>query len=244
MIKKLLLITLCLIGNRQALAGKTWDEVRFDGLQAGKKYSVSSGTGFFINSNYLVTSRHVVENCLNIAIRGAVEPTKVQLAVADTEQDLAILYSPLSPKRIPYLRTNYDQLKVGDIIFTIGYPLEHGVTGEYILKQAEVLQVLSDTKYTEVEFTDSVDHGNSGGPVLDKNSNIIGVVKAKGTYYKNDDPSQITKVVGIAVGLDGLIAFLKQNNMIFAANSSYDIFTNYQADKLAKDYIVNIHCLK
>ncbi|MGV2432468.1 MAG UNVERIFIED_CONTAM: serine protease [Rickettsiaceae bacterium] len=85
-------------------ANELWDSVRFDGLARGKKYGISMGSGFFVNNNQIVTNRHVVSNCKNIAIRGAVKPTKATLIVLDTELDLALLYSPNSPTTIPYLR--------------------------------------------------------------------------------------------------------------------------------------------
>ena len=194
-----------------------------------------------------MTNRHVVERCLNIAIRGAVEPQIVELIMVDPELDLALLKAQTSPIRVPYLRINYDKISVGDTLFTVGYPLEHSQTGEYVIRQAEVVSVserTGATKFTNIQFTDTIDHGNSGGPLLDKNSNIVGVVTAKLTLYSPEDPERTKKTLGMAIGLDGLTAFLQRNRIFYAANSTYDIFTNYNVDRLVKDYVVNIHCIK
>jgi len=227
-------------------AQSDWDKIRFAGLPDGKMYNISMGSGFFVNRNYIVTNRHVVTNCKNIAIRGAVAPTLVKLVKLDTALDLALLYSESQPAKIPYLRINYDQISKNDILFTVGYPLERGQTGEYIIKQAQVIDVTKNPNngFSNISFTDVVNHGNSGGPILDKNSNISGVVTAKITYEEDIERSLPSRSIGIAIGLDGLIDFLRRNNIFFAANSTYDVFTNYNPDNIVKDYIVNIHCVE
>lgn len=222
-----------------------WDDIRFYGLPPGRSYNVSMGSGFFVNRNYIVTNRHVVTNCKNIAIRGAVPARLVSLVKVDSDLDLALLYSDAEPRNIPYLRINHDKISKGETLFTVGYPLERGETGEYIIRQAQVLDVTRSPNngFTSVSFTDVVSHGNSGGPVLDKNSNIAGVVVAEITYYEDQNRSKISRSVGIAIGLDGLINFLRKNNVFFAANSTYDVFTNYNPDSLVRNYVVNIHCV-
>lgn len=222
-----------------------WDNIRFQGLPAGKKYNISMGSGFFINSNNIVTNRHVVTNCKNIAIRGAVKPTKATLVIVDPNLDLALLYSAESPVKVPYLRINYDQIAKNDILFTVGYPLKYSEIGEFLIREAQVLDVKESPNhgFTSINFTDVVDHGNSGGPLIDKNSNIVGVVTAEISFFKDEAETQLDHTIGVAIGLDGLIDFLNRNNAPFASNSSYDIFTNYNPEKIVRDYVVNIHCV-
>ena len=194
-------------------AQSDWDNIRFYGLPEGKSYNISMGSGFFVNRNYIVTNRHVVTNCKNIAIRGAVPGRLVSLVKIDPDLDLALLYSDAEPQKIPYLRINYDQISKNDILFTVGYPLGRGETGEYIIRQAQVIDVTKNPKngFTSISFTDVVDHGNSGGPVLDKNSNISGVVTSKITYYADNAGAIPSRSIAVAIGLDGLIDFLRKN---------------------------------
>ncbi len=245
MLKNLLLFSafnLIIICCNSSKADEIWDQVRLKGLDQTKTYQVSSGTGFFVSKNLLVTSEHVVKKCLNIAIRGAVPPSSAKVLNEDEKEDLALLQTEIAAPSLPYLRMNYPEIHVNDPIFTIGYPLEHAESGLYILKPAKVLNISykSESHFSEIEFTDSVNHGNSGGPILDKNGNIIGVVKAKATYV---DTNNKTTNVGIAVGLDSLISFLDKNKVVYSKMHSYDMLTNYRNDKTAEKYIVNIHCI-
>ncbi len=246
-IMKILLRLILLIisfSHVNAAEESEWDRVRFHNLKAGETYEISSGTGFFVNPNYIITNHHVVDGCRNIAVRGAVNAELVALVAEDPNLDLAILYSSVSPHRVAYLRINNAEVQYGDKLFAVGYPLEHGKTGDYVIQEGTVIKVNTYQNDTSIEFTNSVDHGNSGGPLLDGNANVVGVVKAKKTYFDSDDPNKVYNITGIAIGLDSLRRFLEGHGVIYSQNTSYDVFTNYNLDKITQEYVVNIHCVK
>ncbi len=222
-----------------------WDIARFYGLKEGRTYKIDSGTGFFINSHMVVTNRHVVTGCYNIAIRGAVPAQRVQLYAVDNKLDLAILRTVTPATAFPYIRTNYHEVHRGDVLFSAGYPLERGESGKYLIKSATVMNVAKDnTGFSMIEFTNNLAHGNSGGPLLDKNSNIVGVVTGKLTYYSPTMPELGEETVSMAIGIDGLTEFLARYQIPYSINSSYDMITSYNIDDLIKQYVVNIHCVK
>ncbi len=227
---------------------RAWDEIRFHGLPAGVSYQIEMGSGFFINRNTIITNKHVLGEgiCRNVAIRGAVEPQLAEILLIDKDLDLALLRTKSTPLKVPYLRMNTNQIDIGDTLFSVGYPLDNSISGNYIIKEAVVMNVakVESTGFLDIEFTDNIDHGNSGGPLLDKNSNIVGVVTAKITSYDKDDPENTKRSVGMAIGIDGVMNFLKKNNISYGVNYSYDVFTNYNVDKQVRGYVVNIHCVK
>lgn len=241
------LFATCVFANAES---EHWDDVRFYGLPRGQSYQVEMGSGFFINRDTIITNKHVLGEgqCRNIAVRGAVEPQLAEIVLIDKNLDLALLKTKTFPKRVPYLRVNYAEIVPGDILFSVGYPLHNSISGEYVIKKEEVINVTKTSpeelnSFVDIEFTDNIDHGNSGGPLLDKNAHIVGVVTAKITSYNPDDPENTKTSVGMAIGIDGVMDFLKRNNIPYGVNYSYDIFTN-NVDKEVKDYIVNIHCVK
>lgn len=222
-----------------------WDKIRFNELDKNHDYEISSGTGFYINDYHIVTSKHVVQNCVNIAVRGdEIKPHIVELFNQYENADLALLKSQMKPRSTPYLRKNFDSVKVGDRISTIGYPLDAAQTGKYVAKSEEVTAIKDDeiSGYKSIEFTNKIDHGNSGGPILDGNSNIIGIVTSKVTYQ--DSKTNMKETFGKGLFIDALIDYLNKYRIRYQILTSYDVLENFRTDFDARIYVVNIHCIK
>jgi S1-C subfamily serine protease len=211
-------------------------------VPAGKSktiYHIISGTGFFVTKSYVVTNAHVLKGgCDKIVIKGAVPERTVTLKVLDTEHDLALLETSHPPQQYAPLRFNLDDLKIGDKVYILGFPGVEGIHGEYHFAQAQILDLGSRSHRERFYITDVLLHGNSGGPVLDKNGNVIGVVVATSTFSKGDKKVD----VGVVISLTTLKEFLTANS-IFAdwitSHLSYD--EDYIEDN-AKDYIVAVQC--
>lgn len=224
-----------------------------------KTIKISSGTGFYVSPHHIVTNEHVVRSCKSIRIRGSIIPTEVALIAKDTEKDLAILSTDVTPNSIATLRGNND-IQKGEDVTVVGYPLKHAVTGIYDVQQAKILNTLGTFNNRErVEFTDSVHQGNSGGPLLDSNGNVIGVVVGKVTYFRNviDVKSssakippgtvrtiaQPVKVSSIAITLGSLYNFLTEHGVSPKFKVSDTRTTPQAVDHNARDYVVNVHCI-
>ena len=158
------------------------------------KSSVSSGTGFFINANgYIITNYHCVEDAKTISISGVngnnEKKYKAIVEVADKQNDLVILkitdpsFTPLAS--IPY-SFKFTTSKVGEDCFVLGYPLI-STMGKDIKLTNGIISSKSgyDGNVAQYQISAPVQPGNSGGPVFDKNGNIIGVVQAKHTQAEN-----------------------------------------------------------
>jgi len=243
-------VAIILILNITCFASE-WDDVRERGLEPGKTYDISSGTGFFISPGYIITNEHVVQNCLTISVRGAVDPSPVELIASDKDADLAILKSNNLSSTTASFRRN-EGLSVSDRVFVIGYPLEHSNDGQYLLREANVITMDDQVEETKhIEFTAIIEKGNSGGPLIDLAGNVIGIVQAKKNYYylsansnevaHNSTPYQVN---GLAIGIKQVEDFLRKNQINYSTSDSYKILNYYQPDTKAKNYVVNIHCVR
>ena len=138
------------------------------------------GTGFLIDGKgYLITNAHVISKMKNIYV----ENTKGQYFAAvdvyiDNSVDLAILkISDTSFKAftsLPYSikRANSE---LGEQFFTLGFPRDEIVYGEgYVSAKSG-----NDGDTTAYQLTVSANPGNSGGPVINHNGEIIGIITAK-----------------------------------------------------------------
>lgn len=209
----------------------------------------TSGTGFFIDYHHIVTNEHVVQECQHIRIRGAVQPSYAQLIAVDKDSDLAILRTTRSPLRPASLRGN-KSINIGEKVSVIGYPLENGVTGKYILKNAHITNVDNDDNSSNrIQFTDSVEKGNSGGPLIDGSGTVIGVIVGKMNYYLNNTGStkhaaKPIKTSSVAISLATLKNFLNKFNILYYTDDVNTAYTSDYMEEKAQEYVVNIHCVK
>src|ERR1019366_8477321 len=139
-------------------------------------------TAFLLDGNgFLITNAHVIDNARNIIVQNKKgEEFFAKAIYADKLTDLAILkISDTSFKKnqdIPYTFPK-SSAELGEHIFTLGYPREEVVYGEGYLSATSGL----DGDTTAYQISISVNPGNSGGPVVNKNGEIIGIISSKET---------------------------------------------------------------
>jgi S1-C subfamily serine protease len=141
------------------------------------------GTGIVVSpSGDVLTNLHVIKNCISpIEIRGAagvVQSTTVLLT--DPYNDLALLQTPYKPVRVPAIRES--QLKAGEPVAVIGFPLltyDLTITEGIISSLSGVINPQTgEGDSTLMTISAPANRGNSGGPVLDSNGLVVGVLTA------------------------------------------------------------------
>lgn len=137
----------------------------------------NGGTSFLIDGNgYLITNAHVVKGSSTIVVENSKgQEFKANIAHIDEGKDLAILkindedYKPIITLPYSIRKGNVD---LGEQIFTLGYPRDEIVYNEGYLSAKTGFN--GDTMTCQIAV--SANPGNSGGPVLNKNGEIVGVL--------------------------------------------------------------------
>ena len=138
------------------------------------------GSAFALNNKgYIVTSFHMVNGADSIFIENdQIDRACTKVIFTDANLDLAILKivnSDLVAKwRVPF-SIKEKNADVGEKVFTLGYPRNEIVYGEGSLSS---LSGYSNDK-SMYQISIPVNPGNSGGPLLDENANVIGVIRGK-----------------------------------------------------------------
>jgi serine protease Do len=137
------------------------------------------GTSFMIdNKGYLVTNYHVVKGSSTILVQnGKGQEFKARIVHFDNTKDIAILkiededYKPIGT--LPY-SIKRGTANLGAQIFTLGYPKDEIVYNEGYLSSENG----HDGDTVTVQIAVSANPGNSGGPVLNKNGEVIGILSS------------------------------------------------------------------
>ena len=151
---------------------------RSDNVKAG------SGTGFFItNSGHIISNNHVVDQCnvVNAYYKGDAKPLKI-LAI-DRKNDLVILKAELRPDDI-FPVAKEDAILLEEI-YVAGFPFGKSISGSIKVTKGVVSSLSGlGNNYSNLQIDASLQPGNSGGPILNKKGNVVGVAVAKLDYKK------------------------------------------------------------
>lgn len=142
----------------------------------------TSGTGFFITSNQILTCFHVVSGAVNIEVIFKQTNSfagKIKYIFPDDDLAIVELDNPVPNSKILTLKIINTRF-TGDV-FTVGFPLSS--TNTKITKG-----IISGYQESLIQTDAALNHGNSGGPlvILDESDNIFKVIGVNVSKLKGD----------------------------------------------------------
>jgi serine protease Do len=155
-----------------------------DGDDSGSERD-SLGSGFIVDpKGYIITNNHVVEKADEIYVKLSTDPDTTDLGRrarvigVDKATDLAVIKIE-TDKPLPTVKLgNSDTTAVGDWVIAIGSPfsLSQTVTAGIISAKNRTIEQGVAGQFQHFLQTDAaINPGNSGGPLLNMNSEVIGV---------------------------------------------------------------------
>jgi serine protease Do len=169
----------------------------------------SSGSGFFITaSGEILTNNHVIEDADQIRVRLADEETEYRVEVVGTDPatDIALLRIVKPDRDFSHLSLGDSAaVRVGEWVMATGNPLnmEHTVTVGVISAKGRSLGLSPESQSFEnfIQTDAAINFGNSGGPLVDLNGNVIGINTAINAAGQN---------IGFAIPIDVVRRILPQ----------------------------------
>lgn len=151
-----------------------------------QEQGIGIGTGVVINeSGDILTALHVVGDASKISVFFADgSDATAEILAADPENDIAILHpSELPELVVPAVLGNANAMRVGDEAFAVGNPyglvasMSAGVISGF--NRSIPIGDDNDQRFEGlIQFDTAVNPGNSGGPLLNRQGQVIGVVTA------------------------------------------------------------------
>lgn len=142
-------------------------------------FRVASGTGFFVSdAGHVVTNEHVIDGCTETRVHFKGEMVPAKVIADDSRNDLALL--KIKEKPSAFLKLSGENPYLLQDIIAAGYPFGNKISSSIKVTRGVVssLSGVADN-ISEIQIDAALQPGNSGGPLLDENGNVVGVAVAK-----------------------------------------------------------------
>jgi S1-C subfamily serine protease len=159
--------------------------IQTQGTNSEDEFGYGVGTGVIVNEDgAILTSLHVVADATSIEVIFADGThANAQIVSAEPENDIAVLVADGSPEVIiPAVLGSTGNLRIGDEAYAVGNPL--GLPGSMsagVISGFDRSLPLDDGEGRLeglIQFDAAVNPGNSGGPLLNRAGQVIGIVTA------------------------------------------------------------------
>ncbi|KAM6132360.1 LOW QUALITY PROTEIN: serine protease HTRA2, mitochondrial [Pterocles gutturalis] len=171
---------------------------------SGRDVPISNGSGFLVSPDGLiVTNTHVVANRQRVRVKLA-SGEQYDAVVQDVDQVADIATIKIKPKHpLPTLPGRSCEVRQGEFVVAMGSPfaLQNTITSGIVSSaqrgSRELGLTASDMEYIQTDA--AIDFGNSGGPIVNLDGEVIGVNTMK-----------VTSGISFASPLDRLRKFLQK----------------------------------
>jgi putative serine protease PepD len=162
----------------------------------------AAGTGIVLNRNgEILTNAHVVasDNSVTVTRSGETHGRTATIVGIDTNADLALIRVSDTAGLQPARCGDSTTLRVGDPVVAIGDALDLGSTPSVTQGIVSALARNVGTLTGVIQTDAAVNPGNSGGPLVNRDGEVIGINTAVATNPENGQPAQS---IGFAIPIN------------------------------------------
>lgn len=211
-------------------------------IVSNKNYNSWSGSGFIVTQEgHIITNEHVAGNCSKIMVQPMGK--QARLIARDTDYDLALL--KIDGTYNDFAKFSVATVVLGQEVVTAGFPYKNLLSSSIKITTG-IVSSLAGVKNDNrvVQITAPIQPGNSGGPLIDLNGYVIGVIVSKLDSkiilkYLNDIPQNIN----FAIKGKHVKRMLYHNDIKIAEKASINKLEVTQISQMAQDFTVEINCI-
>ncbi len=224
------------------LGGKTAAGAKPSGAVAGGR---RSGSGVVVDTGgHILTNNHVVASCATIHVFDGVNSSDATVVARDAANDLALLKIAAHASLAAAFRDSAS-LRAGENVVVTGYPLS-GLVGSDMAITTGSLTALKGPRDDSriLQISAPIQPGNSGGPALDSDGDVIGVVSStlNALIVGIATGGVIPQGVNFAIKASAVEEFLDSNHVHYdKAAPHHEMSTPDIADK-ARKFTVRVEC--
>ena len=157
----------------QQIAKKVFGSTVLLVMEDANGQPISLGSGFFVRNGQIATNLHVVEGAARGYAKLVGQKTKYDIegiTAIDSQRDLVILKVSAFGLQVLSLGDS-DTIQVGESVYAVGNP--RGLEGTF--SQGIISSIREVGMDKLLQITAPISPGSSGGPVLNRKSDVIGV---------------------------------------------------------------------
>ena len=184
-------------------------------------------------NGHIISNYHVIEDCDSVKVSYKGDEINAKILAVDRANDLAILKAKINPSKA-YPVSRQDVTLLQDIVIA-GFPLGKKVSAAIKANPGNVTSLAGyNDNFSNFQTNADINKGNSGGPIIDKKGNIVGVAVA--TWSEKG-------VQGIHFGIKSstLVTFANSNDVQFMSPNSRDM-SNKDLGNLITEATVFLEC--
>ena len=225
-------------------AKKKQEEIEQKRKEADAKlFVIGSGTGFFVNGDgHIVSNDHVVGICKKVASKIEGEIKYFNVLKTDEVNDLGLIKGDYKSSK--FLSIKSEGAEFGEDIVAFGYPLADALSTSVKLTRGIVSSLSGPgNNYSEIQIDAAIQPGNSGGPVLNMEGQVVGVASSGlNKLYMLEKSEYIPENVNFAVSASTLSNFLKANG-IKIINQKIRINNTKELAKIGRPATIQLFCM-
>ena len=203
-----------------------------------EKITLGMGSGFWFNSQgYFATNHHVIEGCKTTQVKVDNELVNSNIISFDKINDLAI---GKVDKNIKSFFSLSDKPELGEDVMVGGFPLSGVLQNDSIKITRGIVSSLSgfNNNYSMLQIDAPIQKGNSGGPIINTNGEVVGVVTS---YLKSTEEYEAQNVnFGVKVNL--LRNMAQSLGIDLMSQDKQKSKNSKQLAKTLEKNTVHIHC--
>lgn len=157
------------------------------------------GSGWIVGDGYLLTDRHVAGEGAKVKIRWSDGlETAGEVVRSDMRRDVSLIQTDTRGR--PALAVRTAAIQPGDTVFAIGTPLSPELQNTVTRGVVSAIRTIDGLMFVQSDVT--VNHGNSGGPLLDEKGRVVGLAVL--ALQPNGAPTGVNLFIPIRDALDFL----------------------------------------
>ena len=190
----------------------------------------------------MITNNHVTNLCNLSTIHYEGKIFESTIIATDPINDLALLKTNIKNKKL--FPVSKEDASLLEPIYIAGFGFGYDLSSSVKVTQGIVSALTGlENNFARIQVDAALQPGNSGGPIIDKNGNVIGVAVEKANFqYTLEEFNSLPENMNFGIKSSILKTFVKSNGVNFSSSNDNSL-SQKEIGELILNATVYVDCL-